>query len=191
MVFIVLSKQYIAFANVRFAWIPQDVGQSGELRLTKSGKILHRIYRPRNLSEARTYLYVPAQLIDIEETRIIGCEAYIVTIRGYQYCFRFPSDADAVVFARLLHEVEGLGHGLSRAEWRECRQRMNFQRSDLVNLHGTVSGGDKNLDDHWIEPWTNLEVISDESRADCSCHEIGHKRYAYSYDDGYCEFLES
>jgi hypothetical protein len=189
MVFIVLHKQYIAFANVRFAWIPQDLGRSGELRLTRSGKILHRLYRPRTQNEANTYLYIPGKLIEIEDTRVFGCEARIVTMTGYQYWFRFQTDADAVVFARLLHEVEGLGYGLSRTEWREYRQRMSFQRFDLVNINRNVPGGDKDTDDCWIEPWTNKDVKPDEEWADCRCHEIGHKRYAYDYSDEYCEFL--
>jgi hypothetical protein len=191
MVFIVLHKQYTAFANVRIAWIPQELGRSGELRITRSGKILHRIYSPRNNNEKNTYLYVPTKDIDIYDTQVIGCEAKIVTISGYQYWFRFPSDADAVVFARLLHEVEELGCGLSRSEWREYRRRMSFRRFDLVNINGFDTASDKSDDDCWIEPWTNRDVVSDELWADCRCHEIGHKRYAYEYTNEYCEFLTS
>jgi hypothetical protein len=190
MVFMVLHKKYIAFANVRIAWVPQEIGRLGELRLTKSGKILHRVYTPRNATEANTYLNVPAKLVSVSDTRIIGCEAEIVTTTGYQYWFRFPTDAEAVVFARVLYEKEDLGYGFTRSEWRAYRQRMSEERFDLMSINRRHSGSDKGSDDCWFGPWTISDVIPDESMALCRCHEVGHKRYAYEYIDGYCEFLD-
>lgn len=72
MVFVVLHKDYVAFANVRIFWIPQELRQAGELRLTKSGHLLHQINRPSRLKHVGKYLDIPSGIIDRQDTWAYG-----------------------------------------------------------------------------------------------------------------------
>lgn len=190
MVLIVLHRHYLAFPNVRFSPVAQELGRSGELRLTKSGKILFRVYRPRRYEEWSCYLYISGKMISVDNTIIEGCEAQINTLNGYQYWFRFPTDTDASIFSCLLDQVEDLGSGQSQAQIREERRRLNFRQADLIWLERIVSDeDDRCTDDHWIEPWTDRDVIPDEDWADCRCREVGQIRYSCRYINEFCQTM--
>lgn len=166
MVCIVLHNCYLGFANVRLATIPSEDGQAGELRISSNLDIQHRIYKPSNKIQARTYLSIHGYDLDETLTRIMGCDGRLVTVDGYEYWLRFPSDADAVIFARYLDEHITMYHFYSS---------------------GSFSG--------WLSgPWTIDEVTSSSSSEglECRCHQIGHIRYQRDYnEDGFWEIIST
>lgn len=185
MVFIMLNKKSIGFGNVRLAWVPQELGQLGDLTLSLKGKLVYRTYNHINCQAKykNTILYIPTELIDLEETRFKGCEAIIVTLLDYQYCFRFSSDADAVVFSRCLQQVEKIGRGLSNRELRDYKLIMSFGLEfGLIKIGPNEWDEDKNDDESWCLPWP-VQSANIQDFYDCRCHEIGHKRYGYYYDE--------
>lgn len=142
MVFLVLQRHYTAFANVRIAILPQDLGETGELRLALLGNLQHRIYRPQS---SYKYTSIPVHLIDIARTRMFGCEVRLLTYLDYEYWFRFPSRADAVIFYRVLR------HRLDRV------------------MQGEY---DSDEEDYWEEgTWTVHDVGSEPVECQCSCHQ--------------------
>lgn len=107
--FIVLQRHYTAFANVRLALLPSDLGELGELRLNAKGHLQHRNYRPTDNSK---YTAIPVHLIDRNRTRRFACEVRLVTYYDYEYWFRFLSRVDSVIFYRLLkHRLERVMEG--------------------------------------------------------------------------------
>lgn len=181
----VLHKEYVGFANVRISWIPQELGQAGELRLTKSGQLLHRIYQPNKRDQVDKYLYIPIRLIDRQDTWADGCEAKIVTLLGYHTWFRFTSDAEAVIFARLLFDLEDLGEGYSLADWRLYRQRLGAYKIEYGAFLLDASLSYDEDDVCWLEPWTLYDISSNPywETTDCQCHDAGYGRYNSDYTD--------
>lgn len=160
MVFLILHKKYTGFANVRRALIPQDDGQAGELRLTKTGYIQHRIYNPAREIQEQSYLSIPSKIICIDRTHIIGCDLRIVTVQDCDHWLRFPSDSDAIIFARLLSDRDDLGCGRWMSEWLRPSNYSNYDNWE---------GG----------PWTENAVASND--LECRCNHIGLNRYLSDY----------
>lgn len=144
----ILQRHYTAFANVRIAIVPQDLGEPGELRLARRGHLQHRIYRPTGNYK---YTGIAIHLIDLNRTQKYGCEIRLLTYYDYEYWFRFPSAADAIIFYRML-----------------CH------RLDMV-MEGEY---DSDEQDYWEEgDWTVHDVRSEPRGCRCTCH---HQRVRYT-----------
>lgn len=175
MVFIVVAKDYIGFPMTRLALIAQDDGQIGELRLTDSSQLLFRVYQPNDIIQCAFHWCIPTALIDGTRSYMVGCDVRIVTLNGYEFWFRFISDACSVVFSIILESYDNIGDGVEYLPGEIIGNRQANQWFLFAHLAECRLLLVSNR--FWCEPWTRDEVDLSREYPSCRCDQVDYTRY--------------